>query len=163
MSVSLTSSGLAMPASQSASGDANTLDDYEEGTYNPSFTGVGGAASGVSFHTRAGKYTIVGKVINVMIHIRLSSWSSGPTGTIYITLPSNVIAGYSCANPIGYMNNWSKYPKHALCSADSDRMYLYTNDVSAGTSPTLGTGLTNIVAGDMLSTSEIYTGATYSR
>ena len=61
------------------------------------------------------------------------------------------------------MNNWSKYPKHALCSADSDRMYLYTNDASSSTAPTLGTGLTNIVAGDMLSTSEIYTGATYSR
>ena len=46
MSVSLTSSGLVMPAASGThqSGDANTLDDYEEGTYNPSFTGTGGAA-----------------------------------------------------------------------------------------------------------------------
>ena len=163
MSVSLTSSGLAMPASQSASGDANTLDDYEEGTYNPSFTGTSGAPSGVSFSTRAGKYTIVGKVVNVMIHIALSSWSSGPTGNIYVTLPSNVIAGYSCANPIGYMANWSKYPTNSICSADSDRMYLYTRDAASSASPTLATGLTNIVAADMLSSSQMYTGATYSR
>ena len=54
MSVSLTSSGLAMPASQSASGDANTLDDYEEGTYARAITGSSGAGSNVNYHTRSG-------------------------------------------------------------------------------------------------------------
>ena len=39
MSVSLTSNGLVMPATQSASSNANTLDDYEEGTYQYTITG----------------------------------------------------------------------------------------------------------------------------
>ena len=163
MSVSLTSSGLAMPASQSASGDANTLDDYEEGTYAPSLTGTSGAPSGVGFHTRSGLYTIIGKMINVMIHVNLASWSSGPAGNIYVSLPSNVNSSYSCANPIGYMANWSKYPTGSICSADSDRMYLYTRDAGSSVAPTMGTGITNIVAADMLATSEIYAGATYAR
>ena len=163
MSVSLTSSGLAMPASQSASGDANTLDDYEEGTYSPSITGTSGAPSGVSWHTRSGLYTIIGRAINVMIHINQSGYSSAPSGNIYISLPSNVNSAYSCANPIGYMANWTKYPQYSICSADSDRMYLYTRDAASSASPTLATGITNIVAADVLSTSEIYAGATYAR
>ena len=163
MSVSLTASGLAMPESQSASGDANTLDDYEEGTYSPSITGTSGAPSGVSWHTRSGMYTMVGRMINVMIHVNQAGYSSGPAGNIYLSLPSNVNSAYSCAAPIGYMANWSKYPIGAICSADSDRMYLYTRDAASSAAPTLGTGITNTVAADVLSTSEIYAGATYAR
>ena len=163
MSVSLTSSGLAMPASQSASGDANTLDDYEEGTYNPSITGTSAAPSGVSWHQRLGAYTICGRMINVMIHINQSGYSVAPSGNIYLSLPSNVNSTYSCAAPIGYMANWTKYPQFAICTSDSDRMYLYTRNVSASTAPTLAAGITNIVAADVLSTSEIYAGATYAR
>ena len=163
MSVSLTSSGLAMPASQSASGDANTLDDYEEGTYSPGVAGTSGSASGVNFNTRLGLYTLVGRMVKVMIHIHLSSWSSGPSGNLFITLPSNAVNSYSCGAALGYMANWSKYPTNAIVSGGSDRLYLYTRDAASSAAPTLGTGLTNIVAGDMLATSEIYTGATYSR
>tara|TARA_Y100000004_G_C8877380_1_gene396071 strand:+ start:214 stop:711 length:498 start_codon:yes stop_codon:yes gene_type:complete len=165
MSVSLTSSGLVMPAASGThqSGNANTFDDYEEGTYAPAITGTSGAGSGVSFHTRSGMYTIIGRMINVMIHINQSGWSSGPSGNIYVSLPSNVNSSYSCANPIGYMANWSKFPTGAICYANSDRMYLYTRDTASSSAPTLGTGITNIVAADMLATSEIYAGATYAR
>ena len=163
MSVSLTSSGLAMPASQSASGDANTLDDYEEGTYSPAITGTGGAGSGVGFTNRLGLYTLVGRIVKVMIHVNQSGWSSGPSGNLYVSLPSNAVNSYSCGAALGYMSNWSKYPKHGIVSGGSDRLYLYTNDASSSTAPTLGTGLTNVTAGDMLATSEIYTGAVYAR
>ena len=165
MSVSLTSSGLVMPAASGThqSGNANTFDDYEEGTYAPSITGTSGAPSGVSWHTRSGLYTIIGRAINVMIHIDQSGYSAAPSGSIYLSLPSNVNSAYSCAAPIGYMANWSKYPTGAICYKNSDRMYLYTRDTGSSSSPTLGTGITNIVGADVLSTSEIYAGATYAR
>ena len=37
--------GITFPATQSASSDANTLDDYEEGTWNPTYTNLGTAIS----------------------------------------------------------------------------------------------------------------------
>lgn len=40
-STTATGVGIAFPATQSASTDANTLDDYEEGTWTPTFTNLG--------------------------------------------------------------------------------------------------------------------------
>ena len=72
--------GISFPATQSASSDANTLDDYEEGTFTPSIT-----ASGVtSYLTQYGKYTKIGQVVIVNILFRVST-STGTTGSFNIT------------------------------------------------------------------------------
>jgi len=55
-------SGITFPASQSASSDANTLDDYEEGTFTPTLTG--GFSSGpTSYSVQTGAYTKIGRVV----------------------------------------------------------------------------------------------------
>jgi hypothetical protein len=48
--------GVTFPTNQSASSNANTLDDYEEGTWTP--TGIG-----QSFASATGKYTKIGRVV----------------------------------------------------------------------------------------------------
>ena len=54
--------GIAFPATQSASSDANTLDDYEEGTFTPTL--AGGFSSGpTSYLQRTGSYTKVGRFV----------------------------------------------------------------------------------------------------
>ena len=53
MAWSLTSSGLVAPASPSVSGDVNTMDDYEEGTFTPTLSSVNVTGSGA--------YTLIGK------------------------------------------------------------------------------------------------------
>jgi len=58
----LSLNGVTFPAIQSASSDANTLDDYEEGTWTPAFS-VGGI-TGTSI-TYSGKYTKIGRVVIV--------------------------------------------------------------------------------------------------
>ena len=50
-------SGITFPATQSASTDANTLDDYEEGDYTPTIID---GITGVSYSTQTGRYTKVG-------------------------------------------------------------------------------------------------------
>jgi hypothetical protein len=76
--------GVQFPATQSASADANCLDDYEEGTWTPAVT-FGGAAAGVTYGPfNAGKYTKVGRVVNVCGTLDLSSKGSS-TGNISIT------------------------------------------------------------------------------
>ena len=43
---SASGTGITFPATQSASSDANTLDDYEEGTWTPSYTNIGSELTG---------------------------------------------------------------------------------------------------------------------
>ena len=54
--------GITFPATQSASTDANTLDDYEEGTWTPNFSGWFTAPS-VTY----AKYTKIGRTVNLNI------------------------------------------------------------------------------------------------
>lgn len=61
---SASGSGITFPATQSASSDANTLDDYEEGTWTPNIksNGANGNATGGVI---TGRYTKIGNVVNV--------------------------------------------------------------------------------------------------
>jgi hypothetical protein len=67
--------GIAFPATQSASTDANTLDDYEEGTWTPS---LGGGATG----TFAGTYVKVGKLVTLHGSISVTLIVAGSTRVI---------------------------------------------------------------------------------
>jgi hypothetical protein len=68
--------GVAFPATQSASSDANTLDDYEEGTFTPTIVGTSTAGT-ASYSVQSGLYTKVGRVVTIQIYI---AWTGG-TGT----------------------------------------------------------------------------------
>jgi hypothetical protein len=58
---SASGAGITFPATQSASTDANTLDDYEEGTWTPSFSGLTVTGS----PTYSGTYTKIGRAVYV--------------------------------------------------------------------------------------------------
>jgi hypothetical protein len=81
---SASGSGISFPATQSASSDANTLDDYEEGTWTPVYTGSGGSIGSTAYVTRAGTYTKIGNVVTVGLQLLLSNKGSW-TGTVVIT------------------------------------------------------------------------------
>lgn len=94
----LTVSGgqIAFPATQSASADANTLDDYEEGSFTPGLT-FGGASAGMTFSLQAGTYTKVGNRVDFSLALTLSDKGTS-TGIAYITgLPFTV-----AASPVGF-------------------------------------------------------------
>ena len=90
---SASGAGITFPATQSSSSNANTLDDYEEGTWSPTVEGTTTAGT-VTYTSRSGKYTKVGNVVTFSAYI---GWSSGsgtgnlqiagfpfaPTGTTY--------------------------------------------------------------------------------
>jgi hypothetical protein len=94
--------GITFPATQSASSDANTLDDYEEGTWTVEFYD---AASGgnVSSTTGTGYYTKVGRVVTANFGISNISTAGMTSGNVfYFTLPfvpSNDNSGRT-ANPV---------------------------------------------------------------
>ena len=57
--IDLTGGQIAFPASQAASANANTLDDYEEGTW----TTIDGSGAGLSFTGVVGNYIKIGKQV----------------------------------------------------------------------------------------------------
>jgi hypothetical protein len=76
---SATGTGIAFPATQSASSDANTLDDYEEGT----FTATGYTAS-TSGWTSTGAYTKIGRFVHLFCEIPYTSTFPAGTGLLSI-------------------------------------------------------------------------------
>lgn len=87
-----TTDGIAFPATQVASADANTLDDYEEETVQVAFTsGTGTITIDTSFDTI--KYTKIGNLVHIQGTVKISSVSS-PTGLLTMTgLPFTSIFG----------------------------------------------------------------------
>lgn len=66
------------PASQSASSDANTLDDYEEGTWTP----ADGSGASLSFTTVEGHYVKVGQLVSVAATLTYPSTANGSAAKI---------------------------------------------------------------------------------
>lgn len=85
-----TGAGVTFPASQSSSSDANTLDDYEEGTWTPVLS-FGGGSTGIVYTTQLGRYTKIGNTVTVNMYFALSNKGSS-TGTASISgLPFSVV------------------------------------------------------------------------
>lgn len=74
---------IGFPAIQNASSNANTLDDYEEGSWTPAIS-FGGATTGITYTSQVGKYIKIGKEVYVSARIQLSSNGSA-TGAFLIT------------------------------------------------------------------------------
>ncbi len=63
------------PASQNASANANTLDDYEEGTWTPVLTFTTPGDLSVVYSTQLGKYTKIGRQVTVNFFIVTSTFT----------------------------------------------------------------------------------------
>jgi hypothetical protein len=76
-------SGINFPATQVAASDANTLDDYEEGTWTIGLE-FGGASTGITTNANQGKYTKIGNQVTVTGYLALNNKGSA-TGAANIT------------------------------------------------------------------------------
>jgi hypothetical protein len=78
--------GITFPATQSASSDANTLDDYEEGTWTPTLA-FGGSSTGITYVTRTGRYTKIGNYVFATGFVELSNKGSSTGDATFTGLP----------------------------------------------------------------------------
>lgn len=117
---SASGAGIAFPATQSASSDVNTLDDYEEGTWTPS---IGGSAT---YNSRWGSYTKVGRVVTCQFWISVNAIGSGSATTI-TGLP------FSINNPT-YANDISGGPVTYFASSATSVYTLNIRGTAGGTS-----------------------------
>ena len=85
---STTGCGIAFPATQVASSDVNTLDDYEEGTWTPSIQ-FGGAAVGQT-GLFVGTYTKVGRLVTLTGAVNLTAKGSSTGSATIAGLPFSI-------------------------------------------------------------------------
>lgn len=74
------------PASQNASANVNTLDDYEEGTWTPTMT-FNGSSTGVTYSVQSGAYRKIGSIVFITGRITLSNNGSGVGAALITGLP----------------------------------------------------------------------------
>jgi hypothetical protein len=84
--INLLSGGIKFPATQIAYSDANTLDDYEEGTWTPTLTYDTPGDLAVAYSIRQGSYTKIGNVVRVDFFYVTSSYTfTTAVGNLRIT------------------------------------------------------------------------------
>jgi hypothetical protein len=84
-SSTVATTGIKFPASQVASADANTLDDYEEGTWSPNVDPQTGTY--VMVFGSKGTYTKIGRVVTVQYYFRVVNKGTGSGSCILSNLP----------------------------------------------------------------------------
>ena len=101
--------GITFPATQDPSSNANTLDDYEEGTWTPAYS-FGNGTTGITYSTQSGGYIKVGAQVTIWAHILLSNKGSS-TGQARITgLPfTNVNAAGRSEGATAVFNYWQNF------------------------------------------------------
>jgi hypothetical protein len=115
--MTLAGPGIKFPATQVASADPNTLDDYEEGTWTPTVIGLTTAGT-ATYGIQSGLYTKIGRAVSYTLYLNYSAGTGTGnfaiaglpfTANSYfsatfslvdnITLPANnVIGGYTDLN-----------------------------------------------------------------
>jgi hypothetical protein len=126
--------GIAFPATQSASSDANTLDDYEEGTWTPS---VGGTAT---YTQQQGSYIKVGRLVTVSFDMAILLLGTGSTSGIS-GLPFTVGSATSpkqeqCVGSSGYVLSLAVnvYSLNFYAAANGAVIYSISMNTLGGTS-----------------------------
>jgi hypothetical protein len=79
------SGGIQFPATQVPSADANTLDDYEEGTFTPAMTFAVPGDLSVVYTTQEGTYIKVGKLVFCRLRLICTPTHTTASGNFAIT------------------------------------------------------------------------------
>jgi hypothetical protein len=119
-------SGITFPATQIASADANTLDDYEEGTWTPTLT-VGTCGTSGCIYTKIGRLVTVSGFLN-----NFSNTSSG-NQIILNGLPfaDGSAQGNGISNGQSMMYRYVNYPVALYTSPGSTGLSWYSSNSGA--------------------------------
>jgi hypothetical protein len=127
--INLTGGQITFPATQSSSANANTLDDYEEGTWTSTISSSSGTIT--SYTVNSATYTKIGRLVNVNISITITNNGTGGSAVVF-TLPFQ-----SSTNSIGAgrENAATGHMLQILASNGSSNatVYNYANGYPGGT------------------------------
>jgi hypothetical protein len=95
--------GITFPATQSASSDANTLDDYEEGNWTPTLYGQTTAGT-TTYGSQNGYYVKVGRQVTLICNITANSLTG--TGNLLLGGMPFTASGQGSVTPMVQGLNW---------------------------------------------------------
>jgi hypothetical protein len=124
--INLTGGQITFPATQSASSDANTLDDYEEGTFTPVLNRTGTAPT-ISYASRNGRYTKVGNQVTIQVSITNITVSSAGTGDNSLSgLPFAVVAStYDGGGSLGFNDAFTNTTYAAMINTSANTYLVF--------------------------------------
>ena len=132
---STSGAGITFPATQSASSDVNTLDDYEEGTFSPVVKGYTTAGT-ATYSRQQGHYTKIGNRVFISIDV---IWNSGTgTGDLYVdglvfpTSSSVMVKNYAVLTE-GITLTVGYYLAGAGSGISTTQIYIYQSSVGTTT------------------------------
>lgn len=138
--VSLPTGQLKFPATQNPSSDANTLDDYEEGTWTPTISFATPGDSSIVLSTAVADYTKIGRQVTLHLNITTSTFThTTAAGSLRIEgFPVDLrpSAGFDYTGSVrlrGYTN--ATYTQ-IEAGANSDRRYINLFGCGSGITPT---------------------------
>jgi hypothetical protein len=138
---STTGCGIAFPATQVASSDVNTLDDYEEGSWTPVLQGVTTAGT-TTYNLRNGKYTKIGNLVVCDIYLGVTAATG--TGTLQIVgLPFSRANSNSVASGAAWFNGLTCTGKVPIIQGNGTGVDMYVSLTSQS-----GGSLSNAVMTD---------------
>jgi hypothetical protein len=124
---------IVFPATQNASANANTLDDYEEGTWTPS---IGGTAT---YTPASGTYTKIGKLVTFQMTLYVATLGTGNQNTISGLPFTNTGAGGNMMgatmNYFGDLDVSVNYLAGYIASSSSSIIMIGTTSTAASVSP----------------------------
>jgi hypothetical protein len=142
-SASASGSGITFPATQSASTNVNTLDDYEEGTWTP----TDASGNGLTFSSVSAYYTKIGD----MVFTTFSLTFPGTTGSFINTIGSLPFTSAAGTAMNGFHVAYTNYSPGLMSPIDASATTFTLYDTTSGA------GVNNIVlAGKLIRGTCIY-------
>ena len=148
---------IVFPAAQNPSTNANTLDDYEEGTWTPAIGGSGGQ-SGQVYSVQVGSYIKIGKLVTASFFVNLSTLGTITTNVQVQGLPftsqntTNMIAAATIGLWSGMTSSFVYIT--GLLSENATAINIFGATAAA-------TALTNLAQGNLSDTSRFLGTITY--
>ena len=136
--VRVTTDGLTFGSDTAA---ANALDDYEYGSFTPSFAMTSGGHN-ITYHDQQGQYVKIGQLVQFQIYLRINTINANGSGILYIGgLPFNATTNtgqgpayggcsFGYCQSLGNMN--SRSAPVGYVEQNSTRIYLYVGLDSSG-------------------------------
>jgi len=130
-STSANGTGITFPATQSASTDANTLDDYEEGTFTATITGMGSATN----NNVTARYIKIGRVVTLYFPYTAYTTNAGSGASdVAIALPFPASSAISSSAALGLQSggsaNAGTHTNIYFSAGGSTALFYYDNATS---------------------------------
>jgi len=138
------------PATQNASSGANTLDDYEEGTWTPAYSAASGSFTTLTYTLQAGRYIKIGQAICIQADLSTASVTVGTaSGNLSVTGFPFATSSTNGSMSIGFSSAWNATNLYsAMVSGSSMAIYKRTAYNSSNTSVQVSDMTTGAGAGN---------------